>query len=250
MHIEKILFLDVETVSQTEFYSELREEVASLWQEKHHQIKRRAPEKYSDDSTAENSLPDMGLFAEFGRIACITMGFVYQEGNERRMRLKSLFGDNERKILEEFAQILHKLNGYRLCGHNIREFDVPYIARRMIINEIPLPKILLNARKKQWESPIIDTMELWKFGDYKHYTSLKLLCNALNIQSPKEDMEGKDVYRVYYQEKDFLRISHYCENDVIATTQVFLKLSGEKPIDQERIEILPSKPISFFDNDG
>lgn len=246
MHIEKILFLDVETVSQTEYYSELHEDVASLWEEKYHQIKNRAPEKYAPDSNAENCLQDMGLFAEFGRIACISIGFVYTEEKTRKMRLKSFFGDNEKLILEEFANVLQKSTNFKLCGHNIREFDVPYIARRMIINDIPLPKLLLNARKKQWESPVIDTMEMWKFGDYKHYTSLKLLCNALNIKSPKENMEGKDVYHVFYQEKDFFRISHYCEKDVIATIQVFLKLNGEKTIDENNIEIMPSKVISFL----
>lgn len=245
MNIEKILFIDVETVSQTEYYSELREDVATLWQEKYDQIKKRAPEKYTNDSTAENCLPDMGLFAEFGKIACISISYLHKEGNELKMRLKSIYGEDEAKVLESFAQLLHKLNGknYSLCGHNIREFDVPYIARRMIINNIPLPQILLNARNKKWDSPVIDTMEMWKFGDYKHYTSLKLLCNALNIESPKKGMDGSDVYRVYYQERDLNRISQYCEDDVIATVQVFLKLSGLPIISSKNIEQTPSSPV-------
>ncbi len=245
MQLEKILFLDVETVSQTELYSELSEDQAALWQDKFIQIKNRAPEKYSDDSNAENSLSDMALFAEFGRIVCISMGFLYKEENEWHIRVKSIYGDHEEKILQEFATILRKLyaRNYLLCGHNIREFDVPYIARRMIINNIQLPQLILNAQRKKWESPVIDTMEMWKFGDYKHFTTLKLLCNILHIPSPKNDMEGHDVYRVFYQEKNLERISTYCQNDVVATIQVFLKLSGFQTIAEDKIEYLHTQPF-------
>lgn len=238
MQLEKILFLDVETVSQTESYDQLNEDMAFLWREKYQQIKLRSPEKYDESSTVENAFSDTGLFAEFGKIACISLGFMKKEGSTYRLKLKSIYGEEEQKTLQSLAELLYKIDGkgYHLCGHNAREFDVPYIARRMIINNIKLPKIIQSARGKQWESPVLDTMEMWRFGDYKHYTSLKLLCHTLNIPSPKDDMDGKDVYRVFYQEHNLERIAHYCEKDVFATVQVFLRLNGLDLIEEERIE--------------
>lgn len=241
--MKKILFLDVETVSQVESYDQLNEEVASLWKEKYNQIKKRTPEKYHEDDDEVVALPDMGLFAEFGKIACISFGFLYKnEEGEETIKVTSIYGEDEEFVLCEFSKVLHKVgkNGYYLCGHNVREFDVPYIARRMIINNIKLPQILINAKKKQWESPVIDTMELWKFGDYKHYTSLKLLCQTLGIQSPKEDIEGKDIYRVYYQEKNLKRIAHYCENDVVATAQVYIRLAENRNSNRLKVERVES----------
>ena len=237
MQLNKILFLDVETVSQTESYNQLNEDMAFLWREKYKQIKLRSPEKYSEDSSEESSYADTGLFAEFGKIACISMGFLFKEEDDYHLKLKSIYGEKEDDILTQFADILYKLDGkgFFLCGHNAREFDVPYIARRMIINNIRLPQIIQNARGKQWESPVLDTMEMWRFGDYKHYTSLKLLCHTLNIPSPKDDIDGKDVYHVFYLEHDLERIAHYCEKDVLATVQVFLRLNGFDLIKEEHI---------------
>lgn len=237
--MKKILFLDVETVSQVESYDQLNEEVATLWREKYQQIKKRSPEKYDEDDDEVFALPDMGLFAEFGKIVCISFGFLFHgDSTEEIIRVTSIYDDDERLVLEKFCRVLHKIGnaGYYLCGHNAREFDIPYIARRMIINQIKLPTILINAKKKQWESPVIDTMDLWKFGDYKHYTSLKLLCNTLGIKSPKEDIEGKDVYRVYYQERDLKRIAYYCENDVIATAQVYIRLAENRNTESLKVE--------------
>ncbi len=243
MQFEKILFLDVETVSQVETHSELSEDVATLWDEKFLQIKKRSSDKYDEESDAVSSLPDMGLFAEFGKIVCISFGLLYKRGEEDiwTMRVSSVYGFDEVSLLTQFGQLLVRLGkqGFRLCGHNIKEFDVPYIARRMLIHNMQVPKLLLDARRKPWESQVIDTMDMWKFGDYKHYTSLKLLCKVLNVQSPKEDMEGKDVYRVYYQEHDPERIAHYCENDVVAVARVFLRLSGANFTLSDEVERCP-----------
>lgn len=238
VNLEKILFLDIETVSQVEEYSELNEDMALLWNEKYENIKKRCPEKYTDEDSASSCLPDMGLFAEFGKIICISVGVVRRSSGKVRFKVTSYTDDDEKILLSRFSELVERLtkNGYQLCGHNIREFDLPYISRRMLINGIvPLPKIL-TMRMKPWDTPIIDTMDMWKFGDYKHYTSLKLLCRSLGVPSPKEDIEGKDVYNVYYQKRDMERISYYCQNDVIATLQVYLRLSGHALFDQEDID--------------
>ncbi len=241
MKLEKILFLDVETVSQVKSYSELNESMATLWNEKYDQIKKRSFYKYEEESDALSSLPDMGLFAEFGKIICISVGFLYkrtERDEEWSFRVRSIVSDCEQNILQQFIELLQSLSykDFLVCGHNIKEFDVPYIARRLIINNIPLPKFFFKLKGKPWDSPLIDTMDLWKFGDYKHYTSLNLLCETLGIKSPKDEMSGKDVYQVYYHDHNLERIAYYCENDVIATAQVYLKLNGKKVIEEINIE--------------
>lgn len=241
MKLEKILFLDVETVSQVESYSELKESMATLWNEKYDQIKKRSPDKYDEESDAFSSLPDMGLFAEFGKIVCISVGFLYKgddKDEDWSFRVGSIVADSETILLQKFTNLLQNLTrkDFLVCGHNIKEFDIPYIARRLIINNLPLPQFILKLKGKPWNSPLIDTMDLWKFGDYKHYTSLNLLCETLGIKSPKEEMSGKDVYQVYYQEHNIEKIKFYCENDVIATAQVYLKLNGKKVVDEAKIE--------------
>ncbi len=241
MKLEKILFLDVETVSQVKSYSELNENMATLWNEKYDQIKKRTVYKYEEESDALSSLPDMGLFAEFGKIVCISVGFLYKQTEQDEdwfFRVRSIVSDSEIVILQQFTDLLKDLSSkdFLVCGHNIKEFDIPYIARRLIINNIPLPQFFLKLKGKPWDSPLIDTMDLWKFGDYKHFTSLNLLCETLGIKSPKEEMDGKDVYQVYYYDHNLKRIAYYCENDVIATAQVYLKLNGKKVIEETNIE--------------
>jgi uncharacterized protein YprB with RNaseH-like and TPR domain len=122
-----------------------------------------------------------------------------------------------------------------LCAHNGKEFDFPYIARRMIIHKIPLPEKLKLFGKKPWEIAHIDTMEMWKFGDYKHYTSLKLLTKVLGVPSPKDEIDGSEVARVYYEEKDIKKITSYCEGDVIAIAQVYLRYQNEKLLETSAI---------------
>ena len=179
----------------------------------------------------------MNIWAEFGIIICISVGYFRNKGADRHFRVTSFHGPEE-KILKDFKALLEdhfSHQKYLLCAHNGKEFDFPYIARRMIINGITLPNKLDLFGKKPWEVPHIDTMELWKFGDFKHYTSLKLMANILGIPSPKEDIDGSMVRDVYYEEHDLERIIHYCERDVITVAQVFLKLRNEELLTEDHI---------------
>jgi predicted PolB exonuclease-like 3'-5' exonuclease len=236
LKLDKILFLDIETVPQTFDYSSLEEETKHLWEDKFKYIKSR----YSDNATPEYGyLNGGGIYAEFGKIVCISVGFVFQKNGERCFRTKSFAGDDEKKILSDFSSMLEQYfstHEHNLCGHNIKEFDIPYICRRLLINGLPIPKTLRIAGKKPWEVNFIDTLELWKFGDYKNYTSLKLLTHIFGIPSPKDDIDGSQVAQVYYEEKNIERIVFYCEKDVLATTQLLLKMCGEELLDTEKIE--------------
>jgi hypothetical protein len=200
------------------------------------------PEKYTDEtSVAEAFANSAGIYSEFGKIVCISVGFIYFKGLEMHFRTKSFAGDNEKTILDDFAQLLTKFcttKEHTLCGHNIKEFDIPYICRRMLINGISLPSVLQISGKKPWEISFIDTLELWKFGDYKNYTSLKLLTAIFGIPTPKDDIDGSQVAGVYYKEKDIERIAVYCQKDVVATTQVFLRIHNIQGFKTENIEFL------------
>ncbi|MBR9913478.1 MAG: 3'-5' exonuclease [Algicola sp.] len=230
LHIENILFLDIETVPETEHYSQLDATKQELWELKS-QYQRR------DEYTAEAFYERAGIWAEFGKIICISVGYFKMEGAIRTFRVTSFYGD-EVKILKDFKNlIITHFSGTKhlLCAHNGKEFDFPYIARRMIIQGIELPYNLNLFGKKPWEVPHLDTLELWKFGDYKTFTSLKLLTNVLGIPSPKDDISGSQVYSVYYQDNDIDRIITYCEKDTIAVAQVFLKFQGDELLDDSEI---------------
>ncbi|WP_298901033.1 3'-5' exonuclease [uncultured Psychroserpens sp.] len=223
LNIENILFLDIETVPETEHFLELDVIKQELWDHKSKYQRR-------DEFTAEEFYERAGIWAEFGKIICISIGYFKHEGDIRRFRVTSLYGD-ESKILQDFKNLLlTHFSGHKflLCAHNGKEFDFPYIARRMIINNIELPNKLNLFGKKPWEVPHLDTLELWKFGDYKTYTSLKLLTHVLGIPSPKDDIDGSEVYNVYYKLKDIDRIITYCEKDTIAVAQIFLRLRGDE----------------------
>ena len=188
-----------------------------------------------EDNTYEE-LWDMrgGIFAEFGKIVCISVGFIHETRTGREIRMKSYFHSDEETLLKGFIELLEE-SGSRfpiLCGHNAKEFDFPYIYRRMLINGMKIPHVLDLAGKKPWDIPHLDTMELWKFGDFKAYTSLALLCHVFNIPTPKDDISGADVARVYYEEKDLPRIKLYCEKDVVALIQLFLRLKGENLVEE------------------
>jgi len=227
--LNKIIFLDIETIPQSADYKSLSEEMQELWSEKSAKL-------FQDKDSAE-SYGKAGIYAEFGKIICISVGFVYLKNGEKHIRLKSFASDNEKELLTDFAEILRqRKTDIFLCGHNIKEFDVPYIARRMLINGLQLPKTLNIAGKKPWEVNFIDTLDLWKFGDYKHYTSLKLLTAIFGIPTSKDDIDGSQVARVYYEEKNLERIVTYCQKDVLATAQLFLKIEGETLINPNCIE--------------
>ncbi|MBD3636191.1 MAG: 3'-5' exonuclease [Crocinitomicaceae bacterium] len=234
LDIEKILFLDIETVPQVYNFSELDDKTAQLYLDKNRYIQER------DQLSNEEVYEKAGVFAEFGKIVCISVGIVIDKSTGKEIRLNSYYGDDEKQLLEEFATLLNKhYNGanHILCGHNGKEFDFPYIARRMLINGIDLPNALDIAGKKPWEINHLDTMELWKFGDFKHYSSLSLLCHIFGIPTPKDDISGADVGRVYYEEKDLERIVAYCHKDVVALIQLFLKFRNEELVKEENINL-------------
>ncbi len=222
INLEHILFLDIETVPEMQQFSELEETKQLLWDHKS-QYQRKEGER------AEDFYERAGIWAEFGKIVCISVGYFKLQNDLKKFRVTSFYGD-EIKILNDFKNLLNthfNETKHLLCAHNGKEFDFPYIARRMIINNIELPNKLNLFGKKPWEVPHLDTLELWKFGDYKNYTSLKLLTHVLGIPSPKDDIDGSDVYRVFYEENDIDRIMLYCEKDTIAVAQIFLRLRGD-----------------------
>ncbi|KVV13332.1 3'-5' exonuclease [Flavobacterium sp. TMP13] len=233
INLNHILFLDIETVPETADFNTLDAEMKLLWEQKT-QYQRK------DEFTPDEFYNRAGIWAEFGKIICISVGYFINKGDIRNFRVTSFFGE-EKKILHDFSNLLHNHFNqpqHVLCGHNAKEFDIPFIARRMIINQLPIPNKLNLFGKKPWEIPHLDTLELWKFGDYKHYTSLKLLTKILNIPSPKDDIDGSEVAHVYYVEKDIDRIVTYCEKDTIAVAQIFLRLRREDLlIDAEIIHV-------------
>ncbi|NHM07854.1 3'-5' exonuclease [Flavobacterium sp. CYK-4] len=222
LYLENILFLDIETVPEHENFDALDPDMQVLWETKT-QYQRK------DDFSAEAFYDRAGIWAEFGKIICISVGYFTLKSDVRHFRVTSFFGE-EVKILKDFSGLLENHFNkpqHLLCGHNAKEFDIPFIARRMIINGIALPSKLNLFGKKPWEVPHLDTLEMWKFGDYKNFTSLKLLTKVLGIPSSKGDIDGSQVAQVFYQEKDIDRIITYCEKDVIAVAQVFLKFRRE-----------------------
>lgn len=229
VNLQKILFLDIETVPQYYNYKDLDETTAELFDHK-----TRFQQK--EGKPIEEIYEERGaILSEFGKIVCISVGFVHHTATGKELRMKSFYHDDEETLLKDFARLLN--NSYNspyhiLCGHNAKEFDFPYIARRMLINGIKLPNALDIAGKKPWEVQHLDTMDLWKFGDYKHYTSLSLLCHVFNIPTPKDDISGADVARVYYEDNDLERIKVYCEKDVVALVQLFLKMKGDGLVEE------------------
>lgn len=228
--LEHVLFLDIETVPQEEFFTQMDPEMQALWEQKT-QYQRR------DEFSPEEFYDRAGIWAEFGKIVCISVGYFQIKGDIRNFRVTSFFGE-EKELLQAFNNLLNNhFSGpqYVLCGHNSKEFDIPFIARRMIINGVSLSSKLNLFGKKPWEIPHLDTMELWKFGDYKHYTSLKLLSKILGIPTSKDDIDGSQVGEVFYKEKDIDRIVTYCEKDVVAVAQVLLRFRNEDLLIPEEI---------------
>lgn len=230
LKLSEILFLDIETVSAHKTFDELSPYEQSLWEEKSKFTRERK------QITLSESYQEAGIHAEFGKIVCISVGHFQELSGQLQYRTHSYFGHDERALLEDFASMLNRKGGkaFRLlCAHNGKEFDFPYIGRRMLINQIRLPEMLNLAGKKPWESAHLDTMELWKFGDYKHYTSLKLLAHVFGIPTPKDDIDGSQVNAVYYEEQDLNRIELYCRKDVITIAKLFLAYRGEEISEME-----------------
>ncbi|SDS40562.1 3'-5' exonuclease [Gramella sp. MAR_2010_147] len=230
LHLENVLFLDIETVPEFRNFSELDDEKKLLWEEKSRYQRK-------EDYTAEEFYERAGIWSEFGKIVCISVGFFSFRNDKRSFRLTSFKGEEE-KLLRDFTALLEEYffqPNHLLCAHNGKEFDFPYIARRILIHNMRLPSKLNLFGKKPWEVPHLDTLELWKFGDYKHYTSLKLLTHVLGIPSPKEDIDGSMVRTVYYEKGEIDRIVEYCERDVLAIAQVILRLRQEDLLNESEI---------------
>ena len=230
-NLNNILFLDIETVPEEENWKLLSKKTQELFEQKT-QYQRK------DEFIAEEFYNRAGIWAEFGKIICISVGYFVEVEKKRQLRLRSFFGDDEYKLLTEFKVLLDTHFAKKsnlLCAHNGKEFDFPFLSRRMIIHQIELPKKLNLFGKKPWEVPHLDTLEMWKFGDYKHYTSLKLLTSILGIPSPKGDIDGSEVASVYYKEKNIQRILSYCEKDTIAVAQLLLRFNNEKLLNTEEI---------------
>jgi len=232
--LENILFLDIETVSGQKTFEDLSEVMQDLWTVK-------AGQKYAnEDKSPENLYRHAAIYAEFGKVICISCGFFQEVDGERKFRIKSFAGDDEKAILEDFAKLLNSYfssKNHRLCAHNGKEFDYPYLSRRMLILGVKLPGILDTAGKKPWEVNHLDTLELWKFGDYKNYTSLKLLTHIFNIPTPKDDIDGSMIRDVYYEEENLERIVIYCQKDVVATARLYLRFRGEDIFGDDKIII-------------
>ena len=231
--LNNILFLDIETVPQYSSYDQLPEEWKRLWE-----LKSAYLLKSREEETPESIYPRAGIYAEFGKIICIGCGVLSGIGDERKMTIKSFFGDEEKTVLLSFCDMLKNWmagDTKYLCAHNGKEFDFPYLCRRLIANNIPVPLPLQLAGKKPWEVLHLDTLELWKFGDFKSFTSLNLLAHTLGIPTPKDDIDGSKVWSVYWNEKNLQRIVQYCQKDVITVAQIYLKMNGEQVIRESNI---------------
>lgn len=229
--LSQLLVLDIETVPQYSSFDEVPETFKNLWEQKtQFQRKEETPSEY---------YPRAGIWAEFGKIICISVGIFTKENNITGLRVKSFAGDDECKLLGNFITLLNKQpSTLILCAHNGKEFDFPYICRRTLVNQLCIPAQLRISGKKPWEINHLDTMDLWKFGDYKNYTSLNLLAAIFNIPTPKDDINGADVHWVYWKEHDLERIKTYCQKDVITTAQLLMKFKTLDLIEEQHISIV------------
>jgi len=238
---EDILFLDIETVPQTYHYQDLDESLRHLFDQKtaYRQTAETGPEELYDQAA---------IWAEFGKVVTVAFGVLTPDADKGYLlNIHSVASDDETEVLEKTAGVLNQFEqivgkrGYGrrafLCAHNGKEFDFPYLARRMLIKRVKLPGILKVHGKKPWETPFCDTLQLWRFGDYKHYVSLELLAHILGLPTPKNDISGKDVARVYYEEKDLPRIERYCRHDVSTLVNVYLRMRESEPVPPENIFI-------------
>jgi 3'-5' exonuclease len=231
IQIENVLFLDIETAPAYPAYGKVPDLFRKLWDRKAELFKKEA------DDTPESLYSRAGIYAEFGKIICISAGFF--KGKE--FRIKSYYGDDEFDLLNQFCKLLESHFNFEkkmLCAHNGKEFDFPFLARRILIHGIPLPRILDVAGKKPWEVQFLDTMELWRFGDFKNYTSLELLSAVFDIPTPKDDISGADIHRVYWEEHDLERIRTYCQKDVLTVARLFLKYQQQPGIEEDRVVIV------------
>ena len=233
--LENLFLIDIETVSGSQHYHLLDDIWKELWTEK---VFKSLP----PDTTPEQYYPmRAAILAEFAKVVCISIGYFKRENNEWQLRIKSFYSENEKEVLNGFIATLQQLHSknsrWVFTGHNIKEFDIPFLCRRFLIHHLELPTFLDISGRKPWDVPMVDTMALWRFGDIKHFTSLKLLALILGIDSPKNDIDGKDVGRVYWREKNLQRIVEYCQRDVVTVAQLMLRFKNLPLLNKEQISV-------------
>ncbi len=236
-NLKDILVIDIETVSGAHRFEELSDSMQAQWTRKSGFL-RNAEERSAEELYFDRA----AIYAEFGKVIVIAVGIFHEEGDQTALRVKSFADEDEKSLLSEFsAFIADKFDPQRLslCAHNGKEFDFPYLCRRLLVNGIKIPDVLDLSGKKPWEVQHIDTMELWRFGDRKNFTSLDLLTEIFGITSSKSDMDGSMVNDMFYNLGDIERIAAYCKQDVVATAQLFLKMNALDIIPKELITILP-----------
>lgn len=234
-HHQHIMFVDIETVPLTADFNTLTERLQYEWGKKARMLSR---DTSGDIDPGQLFSDKAGVYSEFAKVVCIGIGSMHHSSEGWKLRLKSITSHDEQQLLAEFSNVIARFTAFNsqtiFCGHNIKEFDIPFLCRRMLVNNLPLPGPMNMAGKKPWENPHLDTLELWKFGDYKNYTSLALLAEILGIPSPKDDIDGSMVADVYYKNNDLPRIARYCLQDVATSARVFFRLKGE-PADFETV---------------
>lgn len=231
--IFETLFIDIETVTQYESFKELPERFQTLWNKKHKSL------RIETDAIGETYTNKAAIYAEFGKVIVIAAGIILEKEGKLHARIKSFENSNEKLLLQEFADFLNEHKKIKkICAHNGKEFDFPYLCRRMIINQVKIPQILDISQLKPWEVPHYDTLDMWKFGDYKNYTSLETLAAVFNIETSKDGIDGSMVNSYYYQHRDLEKIVLYCKKDVQVLIQIFLCLIQLQPIPSENVTIL------------
>lgn len=245
--LEQVLFLDIETASAQAHYADLDADLQGYWEQKATRFAPARDAEWTPELAASLYEQRAAIMAEFGKIVVISVALLHLKDGQWHLRTKSFLQEPEVDLLKAFSQLLTDSSArfpgsFYLCGHNIKEFDIPYICRRLVINNLPLPDLLNMSGKKPWETPLLDTMEMWKFGDFKNYTSLALLSRILSIPGPKDDMSGADVGRVYWQDHDLERIAVYCEKDVATVAQIMLRFRGMPLISEDRITSVTHHP--------
>lgn len=214
--ITNILFLDIETIPVTYEYKSLDPITKDLWDKKW---------AYNKELSGETQYTKAGIFAEFAKVLVIGVGYY----NDNKFRVKTIAGANEVELLKQLSLLLEKhfnTPQHLLCAHNGKEFDFPFLCRRFLINNLPLPKLLQLQGLKPWDVKHIDTMDLWKFGDVKNFSSLNLLAHVLGIPSPKDDIDGSQVAKTFYEDNDLEKIETYCKKDVITLARVYNRFAG------------------------
>ena len=233
METANLLVIDIETVPQCRSYEALPPALQKHWDRKSTLLDPQEEDK------AKTFLLRAGVYAEFAKIICIGLGYFTGTEEATTLHVKTLHGDDERDLLQQFYELSTRFfskPGRQFCGHNIREFDIPFLCRRFLVNRLPLPAILKNLQsRKPWENPMLDTLQYWKFGEYKNFTSVDLLAALLEVESPKQDMDGSEVGYVYWQEAQIERIARYCSRDVVAVAQIYQRLNGRPLLDQNKI---------------